>query len=299
MAEESAPILRITGVSKSFRRNPVLRKVSVQAKAGQVIGLLGRNGTGKTTLFRLIHDLLDPDEGTIEVYGTRLDRSGRVRAVTGHVPDRPQFHVRWTPRDVLRWRARVIPGFDLERAGRWASGLGLDLDKKWWRPSVGQASKLAWVCACAHLPKLVLLDEPTNGLDHTAREFALSVLLPELRATGAAVIIANHHMAEVAPLLTQLWLLRDQSLREVNSDFAQGRIRASALVSDYSRVPACLPPPIRRDGRYTVWLLNEVELAQLSESSCVVGLAREPASTEEQMTELLRDLEASCETALT
>jgi ABC-type multidrug transport system ATPase subunit len=291
MAEQSAPILRISGVSKSFGRHRVLREVSVQAAAGHVIGLLGRNGTGKTTLFRLVHDLLDPDEGTIEVFGRPLDGSGRVRAVTGHLPDRPQFHARWTPRNILRWRARLIPEFSLERAERWAAGLGLGLEKKWWRPSVGQACKLAWVCACAHLPKLVLLDEPTNGLDYSAREYALHTLLPELRASGATVIVANHHMGELASLLTQLWIIRDQSLHVVGAELSLERFRASGLISDYSQLPAEIPKPVRCDGRYAVWLLNEAEFLRLAQSNLVVGLECEPVSAGDQIAALLNEME--------
>jgi len=290
MTSNLAPVLRVHKVSKSFGRNQVLRDVTVEAMTGQVIGLLGRNGTGKTTLFRLVHDLLEPDEGTIEVLGERLDGSGKVRAMTGHLPDRPQFHARWTPRNILKWRARLVPNFSLERAVRWASGLGLDLDRKWWRPSVGQACKLGWVCACAHLPKLVLLDEPTNGLDYAARNYALHTLLPELCTAGATVIVANHHMREVALLLTDIWLVRDRTLCTVGSGVSKERFRASGLIS--LPLPAGVPEPVRSDGRYAVWLLNEVEFGLLAQSCVVVGLEREPASPEDQMAALLRELES-------
>ncbi len=278
-----SPVLRITGLSKAFDRKPVLVNLTLQGAPGKTIGLLGRNGSGKTTLLRIIHDLIEPDAGTVEALGEKVDGSGKIRKRVGHLPDRPQFP-RWKAREVLQWRARLLPGFSLTRAEAWAKGLALDLDAKLKRPSTGTAGKLGWLCACAHLPRLVLLDEPTNGLDFAARDFVLTRILPELRSAGSTILIANHHMEEVAELLDELWMLKNGGItvHAVNAKLVD-RFRVSGLIQNESALPAELPVAIRRDGRYAVWLLNEAEFEVLQSSGAAIGLEREDLTAEDHL----------------
>ena len=199
--------IKLEGVRRSFGRKEVLRGVSATAETGKVVGLLGRNGEGKSTLFKILLDLLEPDEGRVEVLGERPDGSGRLRRRIGYVAERPAFHDFLSAGEVLEWRAKFFPEWDPARAEGLMRRLKLDPAVRVRGASKGQLAKLAWVCAAAHDPDLLLLDEPTSGLDALVREEVLGELIGELHAGGKTILIANHRMEELGGILDEVWVL--------------------------------------------------------------------------------------------
>ncbi|TPW21284.1 MAG: ABC transporter-like protein [Elusimicrobia bacterium] len=199
--------IRLDGVRRSFGRKEVLRGVTAAAESGKVIGLLGRNGEGKSTLFKILLDLLEPDAGTVEVLGERPDGSGRLRRRIGYVAERPAFHDFLSAGEVLEWRARFFPEWDAARADSLMRRLKLDPAVRIRGASKGQLAKLAWVCAASHDPDLFLLDEPTSGLDALVREEVLTELIGELHEGGKTILIANHRMEELGGILDEIWVL--------------------------------------------------------------------------------------------
>ncbi|MBI5208619.1 MAG: ABC transporter ATP-binding protein [Elusimicrobia bacterium] len=199
--------IALEGVTRSFCGRRVLRGVSAAAAAGRVVGLLGRNGEGKTTLMRILLDILEADAGTVEVLGRRPDGSGELRRRVGYVPERPSFHDFMTLGEALDLRRRLFPSWNREKAASLAAHLGLELSARVSAASKGTLGKLAWVCAAAHEPDLFLLDEPTSGLDALVRDDLLSNLISELHGSGKTFLIANHRMEELSGLLDEVWLL--------------------------------------------------------------------------------------------
>lgn len=199
--------IRLAGVTRGFGGKAVLRGVTAMAAAGKVIGLLGRNGEGKTTLFKILLDLLAADSGRVEVLGRVPDGSGALRQLVGFVPERPAYHPFMTIEEVLALRGRFFSSWSAEKARALARQLELDLATPVRGASKGTLGKLAWVCAAAHSPKLYLLDEPTSGLDALVREQMLDQLIGELHGTGATIVVANYRMEELAGVLDELWIL--------------------------------------------------------------------------------------------
>ncbi len=148
----------------------MLNGVSGTIEEGKVVGLLGRNGEGKTTLFRILLDILSADSGSISVLGNPPDGSGVIRLKVGYVPERPAFHEFWTVEQALKFRAGLFPTWDSEKAMRMAREMDLDLKTRIRGASKGTLAKAAWICATAHNPKLLQLDEPTSGLDALVRD---------------------------------------------------------------------------------------------------------------------------------
>jgi ABC-2 type transport system ATP-binding protein len=200
------PII-IDSVTRSFDGRCVLNGLSARADAGKVIGLLGRNGEGKTTLFKVLLDLVAPDSGRVEVLEARVDGSGNVRRRVGYVPERPAFHAFMTIGGVLDLRARLFPTWDAARAAALCRRLALDPEVRIAGASKGTLGKLAWVCAAAHDPSLYLLDEPTSGLDALVREEVLSGLVAELGEAGKTVLVASHRLDELSNLLDEVWVM--------------------------------------------------------------------------------------------
>jgi ABC-2 type transport system ATP-binding protein len=212
----SGPALVLEDVRRAFGGKAVLRGVTARAERGRVIGLLGRNGEGKTTLFKILLDLLAADSGRVEVLGLVPDGSAALRAKVGWIPERPQFHDFMTAADVLELRAKLFPRWSSERAAAAAKRLGLDLSVGIAGASKGTLGKLAWVCAVAHDPELLLLDEPTSGLDALVREELLESLVGELHDSGKTILVANHRMEELGGLLDEVWLLADGRIAAVH-----------------------------------------------------------------------------------
>lgn len=206
----------LEGVTRSFGRKAVLRGVTARASAGKVVGLLGRNGEGKTTLIQILLDLLAADGGRVEVLGRTPDGSGELRQLVGFVPERPSFHSFMSAGEVLDWRARFFRRFSKERALSLSSRLSLDLSTRIEGASKGTLGKLAWVCAAAHDPELYVLDEPTSGLDALVRDEVLAGLIDELQESGRTVLVSNHHMEEFAGLLDEVWVLAEGRIAAVH-----------------------------------------------------------------------------------
>ena len=194
-------------VSRSFDGRRVLDGLSARAEEGKVIGLLGRNGEGKTTLFKILLDMLAPDSGGVEVLGRRVDGSGAVRQRVGYIPERPAFHDFLSVGEALSLRAKVFSGWDAARVSALCRRLDLDPAARIAGASKGTLGKLAWVCAAAFDPSLYLLDEPTSGLDALVRDEVLSGLVAELGGRGRTVLVASHRLDELSGLLDEVWVL--------------------------------------------------------------------------------------------
>ena len=202
-------VLEVRGLTKAFGKNEVLRGLDLAAAKGEVVGILGRNGSGKTTLFSILLDLTAPDSGRAEILGLRPDGSGKLRGLIGYVPEKPAFHAFMTAEEVLRFRARYFPRWDMAKALALCGKLELDPACKVSAMSKGNLAKLAWVTAVAHNPEILLLDEPTSGLDYLVRDHLLNGLIHELTEGGKTILVANHRMGEMGGILDRVCVLKD------------------------------------------------------------------------------------------
>ena len=215
----------LEGIQKSFGKKPVLRGISGTIEEGKVVGLLGRNGEGKTTLFRIMLDILAADAGRVSILGLSPDRGSRIRLKVGYVPERPSFHEFMTVRQVLNFRAGLFPTWNGKKAETIAKELDLDLSIGIKGASKGTLAKTAWICATAHNPAVLLLDEPTSGLDALVRDSLLTHLVGELAEEGKTIFVANHHMEELSTVLDEVWVLADGRIRNL---YAMDKMRQGA-----------------------------------------------------------------------
>ncbi len=265
-------LLEIAGLHKAFGRTKVLEGLDLTAGRGEVIGILGRNGAGKTTLFRLILDLLEKDSGELRLDGKSPDGSGAIRQRIGYVPEHPVFHPRMTAEEVFNFRAGFYPGWNMDKALSTAKRLELQMDKKTAAFSKGGLAKLAWCCAVAHDPDLLLLDEPISGLDYLIKDKILDGLIGELISAEKTVIIASHVMEDVFNLTDRLAVL------------SGGRI-AEAHVSEKLKTEAFLVNARLREGAVfggegvllssegpllTIGIIGAENLEKLKSSPCLV-----------------------------
>ena len=287
------PAISVKGVARSFGKKAVLRGVTASAARGRVVGLLGRNGEGKTTLFHILLDILAADSGEVSLLGIRPDGTGAVRREVGYVPERPVFHEFLDIGEVLRFRSTLFPRWDAGKAADLARRLGLDLATRIRGASKGTLGKLAWVCAAAHDPALFLLDEPTSGLDALVREDVLGQMIGELHDTGKTILVANHRMEELAGVLDEVWVLRDGVIAGVHEVDAlrSEACRVSGRLRDGQSLPEDVPLlDARVEGALVhCALLAKSAFERLAASGVLEGVDRSPLPLEESMKLLLRD----------
>jgi ABC-2 type transport system ATP-binding protein len=197
----SPTVLSVLGLRKTYGSIAAVNGVSLAVAAGEVVGLLGPNGAGKTTTLECIEGLRRPDEGEVRVGGDGARRSGvmGVQLQTGALP--ADMTVGESMRFFCAYHG-VPPRDDLiERFG-----LADNRRRRYGDLSVGNQRRLALALAIAHRPALVLLDEPTAGLDVASRT-ELHAIVRELAAQGTAVLLATHDMAEAEKIADRVCIL--------------------------------------------------------------------------------------------
>jgi ABC-2 type transport system ATP-binding protein len=217
----AAPAIRLDGLGKRYGRVTALRNVSLDVERGEIFGFLGLNGAGKTTTIRILLDLVRPTAGRASVFGADCRTDGlTVRAQIGYLPGELGFRGDMTGAATLdflgqlharridtRWRRHLLDQLELPPR---------DLGRKLREYSTGMKRKLGIVQAFQSDAPLLILDEPTDGLDPLMQE-AVYELLAEVKGRGRTVFMSSHVLPEVERVCDRIGLLRGGALRLVSS----------------------------------------------------------------------------------
>ncbi|MFO1031645.1 MAG: ABC transporter ATP-binding protein [Planctomycetota bacterium] len=193
----ATPLVELRGLGKQYGDFAAVQNLDLEVHAGEILALLGPNGAGKTTTIRMLMGILSPSAGTARIGGRDcFAERPAVMARTGYLPDEPVFYEHLRGREILAFCAtmRGIPAAVAEaRAQALCERLGLqdDLEEFAVNYSMGMKKKLALVAAMLHEPDLLILDEPTNGLDPVVTRTLLE-LVREVAASGRAVFYSTH-----------------------------------------------------------------------------------------------------------
>ncbi|MBC6983357.1 ABC transporter ATP-binding protein [Caulobacter sp. 17J80-11] len=290
------------GLTKRYAREPALNGVDLQIPEGAVYVLAGPNGAGKSTLIRSLLGLARPDAGRATVLGLDPRTSGpEVRARTGYVPEGAGGAYGWMRVGrLLQHHAAYYATWDRDYAGRLSRALDVRPERRVGALSKGQVRRLQLVLALAHRPSLLLLDEPTDGLDPAARDEALGLLSEHLADTGGSVLISTHLPHEVDGLADHLGVLRggrlvaqaprerlERMLRVYRAEGPDGWVGPEDLSGVIDRRAG-----VGRELRWTVWGEEGEVVARIAASGGAVrDVARLPF--EDSVLALLRAKEAS------
>lgn len=205
--------LQCRSLTKLFR-DFTLGPLELDLEPGTVLGLVGPNGAGKTTFLQCLVGLLRADAGETRVFGrpNDLDRPAWKLDI-GYVGDLQVFWERWTAARNLEFVAQFYPDWSQERAAELAGRLRLPLEKRAKDLSTGNRVKLSLVMALARSPRLLLLDEPTSGMDPVVRAELLEVLFETLETGDRAILYATHILSEISRLADDLAFLDEGRLR--------------------------------------------------------------------------------------
>lgn len=215
------PAITLSHVSKRFGSFPAITDLSLEVARGEVLGFLGPNGAGKTTMIRMVTGFLKPDAGTIQLFGNDTNDAAsalRAKALLGYAPDVVGLDPGMSGLRLLDDLADIQgrPPNDRDSLIRALSLDPHDLRQPMGRLSRGTRQKINIVQALQHRPDLLILDEPTEGLDPLAKR-ALFGLVRDARRRGAAVFFSSHVLGDVEELCDRVALIRRGQLVAVDS----------------------------------------------------------------------------------
>ncbi|HYK89133.1 MAG TPA: ABC transporter ATP-binding protein [Acidobacteriota bacterium] len=214
--QAAAPAIALQGITKRYGRLVAVRNLDLEVASGEIFGFLGLNGAGKTTTIRILLDLLRPSAGKAYIFGRDCQRHGLdVRGRVGYLPGELGLYGEMTGGELLELLAR-LGQYNVKQEYRTALLEKLqmskaDLERRLREYSTGMKRKLGLIQALQGDPQLLILDEPTEGLDPLMQESFYEVLF-EVRSRGRTVFMSSHVLSEVERVCSRIGLLRKGEL---------------------------------------------------------------------------------------
>jgi ABC-2 type transport system ATP-binding protein len=213
----TSALLDVARVSKCFGRREVLSLVSFKVDEGEIVGLVGPNGAGKSTAFRIIAGLLTSDGGTVTIAGHDVQKDARpYRAMIGALIEAPGFYPGLSAFDHLAYLSRLRGRFSRDRITETLEHVGLAprSTKPVGKFSLGMKQRLGIAMAILHQPRLLILDEPMNGLDPVGTASLRTFLRGMGPRSGVSVLVSSHLLHEVEQTCDRVLFIRDGRLLE-------------------------------------------------------------------------------------
>ncbi len=224
-------LLECKNVNKNYGNKTVLKDVNVTIPKGKIIGLLGKNGTGKSTLIKLMNDLLTPTSGKILVNGIEIGVESKK--IISYLPERTYLDKSMTVKQAIKFFAGFYDNFDSKKARRLLKDLDLDTNQKLSKMSKGMQEKVGLVLVMSRNAELYILDEPLGGVDPATRDYILDTILTNFKE-GASVIISTHLIADIERILDEVIFI-DKGKIILQSDSDELREKEGAGIDEIFR----------------------------------------------------------------
>ena len=195
------PVLQCVALTKSYKKSlPVIQSLNLTIPSGKIVGLLGPNGCGKSTLIKLITGLLVPDSGEIFICGQ--PRSEQTNSLISYLPERTYFDASMKVSELITYFSEFYNDFDATRARNMLSDMKIDTEAKLKQLSKGTKEKVQLIMVMSRRAKLYLLDEPIAGVDPAARDYILRTIISNYDPS-ATIIITTHLIRDIEPTLDE------------------------------------------------------------------------------------------------
>lgn len=224
-------LLQCKSVNKSFGNKAVLKNIDLTIPRGKIIGLLGKNGMGKTTLIKLINGLLTMDSGEILINGKKVGVESKK--IISYLPERTYLDKSMTVDKVIKYFEEFYDNFDASKARKLLQDLELDTSQKLSRMSKGMQEKVQLVLVMSREADLYILDEPLGGVDPATRDYILDTILSNFKE-GSSVIISTHLIADIERILDEVIFIDKGQIITV-SDCDELRNKEQGSIDDIFR----------------------------------------------------------------
>ncbi|NLF75558.1 MAG: ABC transporter ATP-binding protein [Chloroflexi bacterium] len=226
MPQANGIVIETNNLTHRYGKFVAVQDLNLQVYQGEIFGFLGPNGAGKTTTIRTLLDFIRPSSGSASIFGMDTVRdSVAIRGRIGYLPSELTLLDNWTGLDYVHWLETVrgaTNGF-VPEAQRLAERLGYDLTRSLKGLSTGMRRQMGLIVALAHKPELLILDEPTTGLDPLMQQVTHE-FMREARREGRTVFMSSHNLPEVEAICDRVGIIRE------------GRLEAVETINDLTRV---------------------------------------------------------------
>lgn len=269
-------ILQTRNLTKVYRGKRVVNDVNMQVNRGDIYGFLGQNGAGKTTMLRMIMGLVKPTTGEIEIFGQDVRRGRKdIHSRIGSIIELPGFYLHMTARQNLDMHRRLMGVQDDRTVQEHLDLVGLteEADHKVKTFSLGMKQRLGIARALLTRPELLILDEPTNGLDPLGMKEIRELLLKLTKQRGLTVLISSHILGEIQQMATRIGIIHRGTLLE-QIDFAElqkkNRTYIQLKVDDDQRAVFLLEQKLGIHD-YTVWEKHVIRIYERLEDGASIN----------------------------
>ncbi len=224
-------LLQCIDLNKTFGNKSVLKDVNLTIPRGKIIGLLGKNGMGKTTIIKLINDLLTPTTGEVLINGKPVGVESKK--IISYLPERTYLDKTMTVKKVIEYFETFYDNFDTHKAKKLLSDLDLDVNQKLSKMSKGMQEKVQLVLVMSREADLYILDEPLGGVDPATRDYVLDTILTNFNE-GSSVIISTHLIADIERILDEVIFIENGEI-VLTSDSDALRTKENASIDEIFR----------------------------------------------------------------
>jgi len=224
-------LIEFKNVSKKFGNIEVLHDINLKIPKGKIIGLLGKNGTGKTTLIKLINDLLTPTEGEVLIKGNYPNVESKLSIA--YLPERTYLDKNMTVLETINYFTDFYNNFDKNKAKKLLKDLDLDINQKLTKMSKGMQEKVQLILVMSREADIYILDEPLGGVDPATRDYILDTVLSNFKE-GASVLISTHLISDVERILDEVIFI-DKGKIILQSDADKLRNNENASIDEIFR----------------------------------------------------------------
>ena len=200
-------MIEVTNITKSFDDIKALDNVTAQIQEGQVFGLIGTNGAGKSTFLRILCGVLKPEKGSVLIDGQEIYENEKLKQKIFYISDEQHFFTGATPREMRDFYANVYENYNIPKFDELLAKFGLDPNRKIATFSKGMKKQLSVILGISAGTKYLLCDETFDGLDPVMRQAVKSLFAAEMEDNGMTPIIASHNLRELEDICDHVGLL--------------------------------------------------------------------------------------------
>ncbi|WP_306345880.1 ABC transporter ATP-binding protein [Clostridium sp. BSD9I1] len=213
-------IIEIQSLTKSYGKIRGIENVSLQVKQGEIFGFIGPNGAGKSTTIKVLLNLIFPTSGEAKIFGLNCVTEGtKIKESIGYVPSEVRYYDNMKVSELIHYAESFHKNVDSDYVAELCKIFDVELDKNISELSLGNRKKVAIVQAMIHKPGLLILDEPTNGLDPLIQQKLFNTLL-SLKGKGTTIFLSSHNLTEVEEFCDKVAIIKEGQIVDVKDIYS-------------------------------------------------------------------------------
>ncbi|MGL5576053.1 MAG: ABC transporter ATP-binding protein [Sarcina sp.] len=227
-------IISVDGLNKSYGSSRGIKDVSFAIKKGEIVGFIGPNGAGKSTTIKILLNMIFKDSGEAKIFGEDCELNTKsIKEKVGYVPSEVKFYDNVKVKDIIEYAKSFYKNVDNERINYICKVLEIDMNKKMKELSLGNKKKIAIVQALVASPELIILDEPTNGLDPLIQKNLFEIIMEE-KKKGKTIFLSSHNLIEVQNYCDKAIIIKEGEIIDIKdmSNLKEMKKKKVTVVSD-------------------------------------------------------------------